>query len=328
MKLGFVSIEKTLWGDSKTNDRIFGGKATKRSRYGAITKDRIVRTLRSAEICRKGGLKYHVIDSEWKWTYLTSYEAHKLISYSEGLVTVITFSTRHYGSLRLMQRIVRQIAAVNDLALNLVIGNKAYLNSSESRRPAIRTLIDSIKFVRRHFGNITVFIGTEGLTEEAARLAAEYDLTPFVLLDKYLQRDLSLIKDVCGNRDVAVYIPFLVSSNYARLLRDVLYRLSGYMLRRRWVQNELRRIGYNPSMSMMRSIIQEKKPLPNELLRSKLGSLLKLASESLALYGDEQLVVERLRNLRRLGVSTFIGLPIKENDQQILWFARCLDSIG
>jgi len=309
------------------SDRIFGGKATKRSRYGAISRDRFVRTLRSAEVCRKGSLRYHVIDSEWKWAYLTSYEARKLIGYSEGLVTVITFSTRHLNSLRLMQRIVNETASRDNLALNLVLGNKAYLNSTECRRPTVRTLIDSVKFVRRHFGDITVFIGTEGLTEEAAHLAAEYDLTPFVLLDKYLQRDLSLIKDICRRRDVAVYVPFLVSSNYARLLRDVLYRLSGYMLRRRWVQNELRNIGFDPSMSSMRAIIREKKPLSPELMRSKLGSLLKTASESLALYGHDQLVIERLKNLQELGVSIFIGLPIKENDQQILSFAKCLSSI-
>ena len=307
--------------------RIFGGKATKRSRYGATSRDRIVRTLRSAEICREGGLKYHVIDSEWRWAYLTSYEARKLMSYSEGLVTVITFSTRHLNSSRLMRRIFSEIASRDDLALNLVLGNKAYLNSIECRRPAIRTLTDSVKFVRKHFGDVAVFIGTEGLTEEATRLAAEYDLTPFVLLDKHLQQDLSLIKDICGRRDVALYIPFLVSSNYGRLLRDVLYRLSGYMLRRRWVQNKLRKIGFDPSLSMMRTIIQEKKPLSPELMRSKLGSLLKIASESLALYGHDQLVIERLKNLQKLGVSTFIGLPIKENDQQIVSFAKCLNSI-
>ncbi len=309
------------------SDRIFGGKATKRSRYGATSRDRLVRTLRSAEMCLKGNLKYHVIDSEWKWAYLATYEVRKLLSCSRDLVTVITFSTRHLNSLRLMRRTVSEIASTDNLALNLVLGNKAYLNPAECKRPAVRTLIDSVKFMRRRFGEITAFIGTEGVTEEAAHLAAEYDLTPFVLLDKYLQRDLSLIKDICGVRDVAVYIPFLVSSNYARLLRDVLYRLSGYMLRRRWVQSELKKIGFDPTMSMMRAIIQEKKSLPTELMRSKLGSLLKTASESLALYGHEQLVLERLKSLQKLGANIFIGLPIKENDQQILSFAKCLNSI-
>jgi alkanesulfonate monooxygenase SsuD/methylene tetrahydromethanopterin reductase-like flavin-dependent oxidoreductase (luciferase family) len=265
-----------------------------------------------------------VIDSEWKWHYLLPYEARELVSYSRNITTVLTFSSRHHDSLRLLSQTLNAIGEEGRLGLNLVVGNPAYLSLSEFRRPAVKTLIDSVRFVRRHFQNLKVFIGTEGLIDVAAKLAAEYNLTPFLLLDKTLEDDVATVRDSVGKGDVAIYVPFLISSNYPRLLHDILFRMSGYILRRRWVREKLKDLGYDPALPALKAVIQEKKPLPPSLTASDLGAFLKSAASTLTVYGDEEAVIERIKNFRKLGLNIVVGLPIKENEKQILSFGTCV----
>ncbi|MEM3087951.1 MAG: hypothetical protein QXP20_02400, partial [Candidatus Bathyarchaeia archaeon] len=201
-----------------------GGKATKRTRFGRVWKSQSEGTLKSGEFCAKAGLNYHVIDSEWKWHYLMPYEAEKLVNSLKGLVTVLTFSSRHHGVLRLIDRTVNALTNCENFGLNLVVGNKAFLDWREVRRPPKATLIDSIKFVRRCFDG-KVFVGAEGLVKTAAELAVEYNLIPFLLLDKDLEENLAVVKDIVGSGDIAVYVPYLISKNYPRLLNDILYIL-------------------------------------------------------------------------------------------------------
>jgi len=300
-----------------------GGKATKRTRFGRVWKSQSEGTLRSGEFCVKAGLNYHIIDSEWKWHYLMPYEVEKLVNSSKGLLTVLTFSSRHHGVLRLLDRTVNALTNRENFGLNLVAGNKAFLDWREVRRPPKMTLVDSIKFVRRCFDG-EVFIGTEGLVKTAAELAVEYNLIPFLLLDKNLEENLTIVKDIVGKRDIAVYVPFLISKNYPRLLNDVLYRLAGYILRRKWVQEELKKLGYDPMHPKIRAIGQEKRPLTSDLMTEKLSSFLKSAARVLTIYGDADAVAERITLLKKLGVNIVVGLPIKENEQQILSFGDCV----
>jgi hypothetical protein len=255
------------------------------------------------------------------------YEAEKLVNSSKGLVTVLTFSSRHHGVLRLIDRTVNALTDCENFGLNLVVGNKAFLDWREVRRPPKTTLVDSIKFVRRCF-NGEVFIGAEGLVKTAAELAVEYDLIPFLLLDKDLEENLALVKDIVGSRDIAVYVPFLVSKNYPRLLNDVLYRLAGYILRRKWVQEELKKLGYDPMHPRIRAIGQEKRPLTSDLMTEKLSSFLKSAANLLTIYGDAETVTARLTLLKKLGATIVVGLPIKENEQQILLFGECIQRVA
>ena len=303
------------------------GKATKRSRYGSLSKDRMRRTLWSAELCSKAGLTYHLIDSEWKMFYMMPYEAEELIAHSKGLETIIAFSTRHRNSLRLLDQTIGSLDA-RSIGLNLVVGNPAYLSPGEARRPYFRTLVDTVRFVREHFENLHMFIGIEGLGTKAAELCVEYDLVPFLLLDRGLEEEIIKVKDVTRSENMALYVPYFVSKNYPRLLRDILYRLSGYIMRRRWVKDELKKMGYDPSVSTLRAVIQEKEPLPPNFVESDLGGFLKKAASHLTMYGDVDSVVAKIRALRKLGIATLIGLPIKESAEQILLLGKCASEVA
>lgn len=300
------------------------GKATKRSRYGMTSKDRMKRTTWSARLCVRAGLSYHVIDSEWKMFYPMPYEVQELVTHSRGLKTIVTFSSRHYNSLRLLRQTLSGLSTLDAIGLNLVVGNPAYLTKREIRRPAIRTLIDSIRFVRRHFKDLTVFIGTEGIISKAAQLSVEYNLIPFLLLDRGLEEDLATVRDFLRKGEIALYAPFLISENYPRLLHDILFRLSGYIMRRSWVRGELKNMGYDLTASTLRAVIQDKKPLPAKIIRSNLGIFLKKAASSLTIHGNMEEATKRINHIRRQGVTTVIGLPIKENEQQILSFGKCV----
>ena len=303
------------------------GKATKRSRYGSLSKDRMRRTIWSAELCSKAGLSYHLIDAEWKMFYMMPYEAQELVARSKGLETIIAFSTRHSNSLKLLNQTISSIGT-RGIGLNLVVGNPAYLSSREIRRPCFRTLVDVVKFVRQHFEDLPVFVGTEGLGVQAAELCVEYDLIPFLLLDKGLEDEIAIVEDAMGRENAALYAPFLVSKNYPRLLRDILYRLAGYIMRRRWVKEELKKMGYDPTVSTLRAVIQEKRPLPSSFMESDLGAFLKEATSYLTMYGDVDSVEGKIRDLRKLGIATLFGFPIKENAEQILLLGKCASKVA
>jgi hypothetical protein len=307
---------------------VLGGKVTKQTRFGKIAKDRLSRAVRSAALCNKEGLAYHVIDAEWKWNYLHDDEVAELIENSGSTKTVLTFSSRHLNSLRIMRQSLGDLGTSGNVAVGLVAGNRAYLSWREIRRPVSRSLRDFAAFSRRNFPGMPVFIGTEGIPKTSSELAPEFDLIPFLLLGNDTEAQIERFRREVNVKDVAVYVPFLVSSNYPRMLRDILFRLGGYILRRRWVQEELGGIGYKMDAAAFRSIVQEKQPLPDSLLESKLGEILERAAKVLALWGTEVEVVERLRNLSAQGATILAGLPIKENDEQVTAFASCVRKLN
>jgi hypothetical protein len=90
------------------------------------------------------------------------------------------------------------------------------------------------------------------------------------------------------------------------------------------VQEELKKLGYDPMHPKIRAIGQEKRPLTSDLMTEKLSSFLKSAASVLTIYGDADAVAERIMLLKKLGVNIVVGLPIKENEQQILSFGDCV----
>lgn len=304
----------------------FFGKATKLSRYGPSSGERLARALRAAELCRKAGIQSHLIDSEWKWYYLMVHEAETLLANSK-ILTIFTFTARHGNALRILRQ---TLSAANDLGsvgLNIVAGNKAYLNPNEIRKSPYKALLKAIKFVKRNYPEMKVFVGAEGLIKTAARLSVEYGLIPMLILDKELKRNLEIVKGFDKNMEIALYAPYLISRNYPRLLHDILFRLAGYILRRRWVQEELKALGYEPSLAMLKAVVQEKEPLSPKLLSSKLGAFLLRAVSDLTIYGDLEDVKEKIRKILKLGVNYLFGLPIKENEHQILAFGECVNDV-
>lgn len=269
-----------------------------------------------------------MIDAEWKWNYLLHYDVAALVENSERVKTILTFSSRHLNSLRIMRQSLASLGNVERVGVGLVVGNKAYLNWREIRRPLARTLSDSARFVRNNFPDMEVFIGTERILGIAAKLSAEFNLIPFLLSGPGLEKQIQTLKDQADSTRIAIYVPYLISENYPRLLRDILYRLGGYILRRNWVQGELAQHGYKVDLSTLRSIVQEKQPLPEGLLESKLGTILENAAKSLAIWGSEDAVTMKLKELKALGAEILVGLPIKENDDQIAAFGSCINKIG
>jgi len=305
----------------------FFGKATKLSRFGPSSGERLLRCLNVAELCNKAGLSTHLIDSEWKWYYLMSYEVEKLLSYSKVL-TILTFTARHRNILKILHQTLAVAENLNKIiGVNIVAGNKVYLTSSEINRNLSKALIETIKFIKKNYPKILVFIGAEGLIKTAAQLAAEYELIPMLILDREFKSNLEYIKDVDKTIKTALYAPYLISKNYPRLLHDILVRLAGYILRRRWVQKELKALGYEPSLTMLKEIVQEKKPLSPKLLSSKLGTFLVNAVADLTIYGEHKEVKEKIKDLMKLNLQYFFGFPIKENEYQILAFGECVNEL-
>ena len=306
---------------------VAGGKATKRARLGKITASIARGTLRSAQFCIASGLKYHIVDAEWKMSYLHDDEVTDLLEISDpSITTILTYSTRHSYCERNMRQAWTGASGFEKFGFCLVAGNAAFLDADERRRPLARTICEAVKTIEKNCEGREVWIGTEGVLHLATELAIKYDLTPFLLLDKSLESNIESLRDHGFTGDFAVYVPFYISVNVRRVLRDVLYRLSGYMLRRRWVREEARRLGYDLSLPLLRSLVQEKRPLSKKLMKSSLGTLLAEAAGSLSVFGNPEAVEERLRSIARLGPKVVVGLPIKESEDQISAFSACLNA--
>lgn len=306
---------------------VTGGKATKRARLGKITASIARGTLRSAQFCITSGLKYHIIDAEWKMNYLHDDEVTDLLQVSDpSVTTILTYSTRDSYCERNIRQARMGASGFEKFGLCLVAGNAAYLDTDERRRPLARTIREAVKTVKKNCEDREVWIGTEGVLRLATELAAEYKLTPFLLLDKSLESNIQSLRDRGFTGDFAIYVPFYISANRRRVLHDVLYRLSGYMLRRKWVREEAKRLNYDLSLPLLRSLVQEKRPLSKKLMKSPLGTLLAEAADSLSVFGDPEAVEERLRGIARLGPKVVVGLPIKESEDQISAFSTCLNA--
>jgi len=306
---------------------IAGGKSTKRARLGKITASIARGTVRSAEFCISSGLKYHVVDAEWKINYLHDDEVTDLLEVSDpSVTTILTYSTRHSYCERNIRQARMGASGFQKFGLCLVAGNAAYLDADERRRPLAKTVREAVKTVKREREDREVWIGTEGVLRLATELAIEYELTPFLLFDRSLESNIQSLRDRGFAGDFAVYVPFYVSANRRRVLHDVLYRLSGYMLRRKWVREEAKRLNYDLSLPLLRGLVQEKRPLSKKLMESPLGTLLREAAGSLSVFGDPGVVEERLRGIARLGPKVIVGLPIKESEDQISAFSRCLNA--
>ena len=306
---------------------VAGGKATKRVRLGKITASIARGTLRSAQFCIESGLKYHIVDAEWKMNYLHDDEVTDLLEVSDpSITTILTYSTRHSYCERHMRQAWTGASGFDKFGFCLVAGNAAYLDADERRRPLARTIREAVKIVKKNCEDREVWIGTEGVLGLATELAIENGLTPFLLFDKSLESNIQSLRDRGFTGDFAVYVPFYISANRRRVLHDVLYRLSGYMLRRKWVREEAKRLSYDLSLPLLRTLVQEKRPLSKKLMKSSLGTLLAEAAGSLSVFGDPEAVEERLRVIAGLGPKVIVGLPIKESEDQISAFNRCLNA--
>jgi uncharacterized FAD-dependent dehydrogenase len=252
-------------------------------------------------------------------------ELKALLTYSEKLnpmlKTIITISVRHVGSKRMIRYLMEVAEKHENVGLNLVAGNKVYLTAREQERSAVKTITKAIKFVKKNWKDAMVFVGTEGLLKTVSRLVYEYDVTPFLLLDRNLEADISRIRERNGKCSIAVYAPYFVFAEGCDASYDVISRLLDYALRRSWVQESLTKEGYDP-----KRILELFQKDPSHIKHQNLKEILKSITQKLSIFGDEQTISQTLQTLKE--VSIIAGLPIKEEERQIKEFARIIQKLN
>jgi len=294
------------------------GKATKLSRFGKGRIDREIGVRKSAEIVSLYGLNFHVLDAEWSNTDISINELQNLLRFREKFamnpVTILTISTRRDDAPLRLKTALKVINKYTNCGLCLVAGNQRYLNEYEQRRPAVETLQKFVESAHERTQR-TIFIGSEGLVGEAAKLAEKYDLIPFLLLSQNLEEDLKVTREITGGMPTAVYAPTYFANRKAD--DDVIKHLLRYMLRRRWVYERL----------IEKGCLSEAQALLNEDFSNNanqhLKHLLRELADKLSINGDMERVKSRIQQLKRLGVNILVALPIIEEAEQVKLFALC-----
>jgi hypothetical protein len=155
-------------------------------------------------------------------------------------------------------------------------------------------------------------------------LTKEYDLKPFFLLDRSLYHDLLKVSSKILKRETAVYTPYLVSEKREEMAQEFLTVLGSYIVRRRWVQRRMIEHGYEPSYESVKRIIKLSKKSGERVEDDPLGKLLLDCASKLAVFGFTEKVAEDIRNLFGQGITSVMGLPIKECEEQVIAFGRCV----
>lgn len=282
--------------------------------------------LEIAKWCAETGLRYHVFDSEWKENYLSMEELEKLLDYSESLnfemVNVITVSVRHFGSMKIIKKLLKLSEKYGNLGLNFVAGNKVYLTTKERKRSAAKLLTKAVKLAAEHLEGKAIFVGVEGLVNTVARLVSNYEVTPFLLLDRNLEENVSKMRNMNNGCFVAIYAPFLVFDGENNTSCEVLRRMLDYALRRKWIQETLRNEGYD--LSQVHGILDAKQENSSSVQCQKLKKILIDAIRRLSIFGDRKTISQTIQNLKEINV--IIGLPMMEEEKQVKEFANIIQN--
>lgn len=268
-----------------------------------------------------------MIDSEWKENYLSVRELKRLLTYSEilnpKLKTIVTVSLRHFGSMKRIKNLTELAGKHENLGLNLVAGNRVYLTTREQERPAVLLLTRALKLATKRLEGSRIFVGAEGLVNTVSRLVSEYEITPFLLLDRSLEADVSKIRSANNECSIAVYAPYLMFAAGRDASDEVISRLLDYALRRGWVQETLKEGGYD--LSRVRALLRRRRRDAGCTLYQELrGTLIGIVRE-LSIFGDEQAIGQALQTLKE--ASIIVGFPIKEEKRQVKDFARIVQNL-
>lgn len=301
-----------------------GGKTTKRSHFGSKLTDQKESTLVTSLACEKAKLHYHILDSERIEHYLQTDEIVQLTSSTDKLRTILTVSSRHSHSDKYLREIAPLLKRTRRVGLNFVAGNPQYLSQKEVKSSSTDTLTHLTTLARKLLPKNEIFIGTEGLLKLSVSLAKSYDLNPFFLLDRNLRHDLSKTLKEIPLVKTAVYAPYLVSEQKENLAKEILTLLGPYIIRRKWVQKRMVEHGHRPSVESVKKLIKLSNRTGETPEEKPLGRLLLECSSELAIYGDPMEVAEGVRNLFDRGISIVVGSPMKDCQEQVIAFGRCV----
>lgn len=278
--------------------------------------------------CAEAGLNYHIIDAEWKKNYLSAEELETLLAYSESLnpelKTIITISVRHFDSISRINNLMKLSKRHPNLGLNLVAGNKVYLTEREQKRPTINLLIKAIESARKNSENIPIFVGAEGLVSVVSKLVSDYEITPFLLLNRNLEAEINKIWEINNECCVAVYTPYLVFADRNDGSHEVVVRLLDYALRRRWIRENLLKDRYDPNQ--VHQLLGGRQENCRQIRCQKLKKTLVGMMRKISIFGNEKTVGQTLKTLKK--VSIVGGLPIKEEKRQVKKFAAIIQGIN
>lgn len=283
-------------------------------------------TIKTTELCGRLGLKYHVVDSERTENYVSPNELESLLKFSErwgfDVQTIVTVSARHVCSLERTTRLAEVMAKHENASLNLVAGNRAFLTEEEMIKPAAKRLTRLARSARKILGDRTVFIGTEKLTKATLQISKEYDLIPFLLLDRALEIKTAKIREENGNGSIALYVPYFATCGQMSITTEIVRRFWRYAFRRRWVREAALERGYD--LCLLESYLQTELGSCSEPLDSDVAELLIGAIRKLSVCGEAEDFVRAFEDFRRLDIDTVIGLPANEEENQVAAFSHYL----
>lgn len=288
---------------------LIGGKATKRSKLDLNVHELTKKTIEVTKLVLQARLKVHVIDAEWRIYDVSPGELEELLGSFPSIKTYVTIAARRRDINQLLGLYVPVMEEFGNAGLCIVAGNKAYLDEEEASQSAYKSIKKVLDQLRGRISK--VLLGVEGVEGKLNHLAKAYpEVIPFFLYD---EGKFDLI-DECVEHglECAVYAPYAID----RPLMDVVKALAEYALRRRWLREELIKMGYNiPSILSLADI------------PPRLTDILLKAVSRLSISGTRNEVIEKIKGLRSHGVSMLIGLPIFDVPDQVLAFGECINII-
>lgn len=240
---------------------------------------------------------------------MTAQEVDNILRLAEefksGLTTVMTINARHLSAFEITNDYVETISQHKNAGLCFVAGNHSYLSEEERKLEAKSRILELVKTTRSKLQSAPIFVGSEGLTDLASELAAEYSAIPFMLLGGSTEDQISKLRSSGNGNGTAIYCPCHLSDETPRTL---IKSLGHYALRRKWVRAALRRQGL--STSDVRTQISD-----GGSLEANAMQVLVDAIRTLALCDAGQ-TYERLRRFSQMGVKYVAVLLAEESAEQ------------
>ena len=202
-------------------------------------------TLEAAGFCAKAGFDFHLIDAEWQENYMAGSDLDRLLTVSgeldPDLTTVVAINARHSRAFEIAEEYTEVMSQHNNGGLCFVPGNSAYLSEEERSLSAAVRIRQLVETNRTKLPLAEIFVGSEGVTDLASELAADYSAIPFMLLNENIQTRVSRYRSKVPCGEIAVYCPcYLLEADNEALIRT----LGLYALRRGRVKEMLRRHGF------------------------------------------------------------------------------------
>ena len=265
-------------------------------------------TLEAAGFCARARFDFHLIDAEWQENYMAGSDLDRLLTVSGeldlDLTTVVAINARHSRAFEIAEEYTEVMSQHGNGGLCFVAGNSAYLSEEERNLDAAARMWQLVESSRAKLPMAQIFVGSEGFTDLASELAADYSAIPFMLLSRNVQTQTSRFRSKAPASEIAVYCPcYLLGANNEALVQT----LGLYVLRRRRVKEMLRECGF--AVSDVKPMISD-----GQSLQPSATGILAKAIRELALCGASGLqnTVNRFAPMK---INYLAVLPAQETEE-------------